>query len=289
MACCKGHAKLWAVLTFVSALLLCGSAVYLFISMQELMVSINFVLLTIAGLQEAGSSLGASASSQLPDAFLEVMRQAAPYLDFASMGPAMIAMVFLMLAGGLGCSASPEQRSFCCAKLFVLLSDVALTLSLAWSLGVTIAALMADRPLLTDQWAGFTAVCTDSLPALQQAVDDAEDAADLLSGSGASFNERVQVLEALAGAQAQLDDFRALCTVLEQVPEQVMSLQGAGLCGLIATLLSFVSVNAFCCAAGCCMRRQQARVAPAPEDAQPPAKGGGELELDDYDADLVGN
>jgi len=153
--------------------------------------------------------------------------------------------------------------------LFVALAELALLVALTWYLGVTSAALMADRPVLTEQWAAFTAVCVEEKPLLQQAVSEAQ-----------------QSVDTLAAAQAQMTDFDELCTALDDVPSQVLRLRGAGLASLVATLLALLAVNSLCCAAGCCCRVRAARVAPEPAPA--PSKPTGHADEEPLDEeDLV--
>ena len=282
-----------ALLTVISALALCGAAVYLFISVHDLVQSLNCIIRLLQRLSRAASSLGASAISRLPAELIDAMRQALPYLDFAAMGPALISMVFLIAAALFGFGFSGEPRSLCCAKCFVVLADIALTLTFGWYLALTAAAFLVDRPVLADQWASFSAVCSTSMPELQTAVDEGRASVD----SMAAYATPGQIATAQARldtASAQLSDFVALCNCLSQVPPQVFQLRGPGLAGLLTTLLAYVAVNSFCCASGCCGRPGRPRVAPGgTEMGKKPPKPGEEDDYsdydDDYDDDLVVN
>merc|ERR1719217_1713952 len=109
MALCRGRRRAWATLTIVSALALCGAAVYLFISVHDVVVSANCVISRLSRLATATSSVGASAVQQLPVDFLDVMKKVMPYLDYAAILPAIISMLFMLLAGSLGCGLRLDQ------------------------------------------------------------------------------------------------------------------------------------------------------------------------------------
>ena len=218
MPVCRGHRKAWSCLTGLSAVALCASAVYLFISMNQLVVAINCVVTTLSRVAEAATDVGDSAVSQLPAAAISFMQNFAPYLDFASMGPALLSMVLLLIATalGFGCGRKSNPKSFICAKCVILLAQGALTITLGFYVALTAAALMADRPLLTDQWAAFTAVCDESLPSLQQAVDDATVAIASLADAGPTAGQLSTAQRQLVRLRAARDDFVTLCDCLDQ-------------------------------------------------------------------------
>lgn len=262
LACCRGKRRLWAFFTLVAGLGLCAAAVYLFICMHELVITLTCTLTKVSVLSRTAETLGATVVGQLPVGFIEGARQAVPYLDFAAIMPALVSTLFLLLAAGLGCGCAREQRSFCCAKCFVLLSELALTLTLAFYVVVVAIALLADRPVLTDQWDAFTNVCSESLPRMQQATTDAQGALEsVVAQSGASPGQRATAQATLDASRAQLSEFEALCECLERVPSAMLALRGPGLAGLLVTLLAYVAVSSLCCAAGCC-RRQPVRIVP---------------------------
>lgn len=291
MGVCTGRRRLWSTLTLLSAIALMAAAVYLFISVHDLVVSLTCVITLLAKLQEVGTSLGASAVDQLPSGFIDTMRLLVPYLDFAAIVPALISTLFLLAAAALGCGCKKGQRTFFCAKCLVLLSELVLAITLAFYVVVAAAALMADRPVLADQWAQFTAVCSDSLPELQAAINDATAAVAQLRSSGATPGQITTAQGDLDRAIAQKDDFVQMCGCLDQVPDQVLGLRGAGLAGLGTTLLAYVAVNGLCCAAGCCRRPASARVAPGDDDLEYiEGDAGAAKEVDEeYDEDLIAN
>merc|ERR1719506_949293 len=71
------------------------------------------------------SSPGQSVATQYPTQLINILAQMAPYLDFASMGPAIISAVLLLFCAILGYGFCGE-RSFCCAKFFVWLTELVL-------------------------------------------------------------------------------------------------------------------------------------------------------------------
>jgi len=274
---CHGRRRTLACLTALTAFGLLGASVYLFIEIQDLVAALSIVSVLLVRLDQ-------TLVAGLPTGALAVAQRLTPYLDFLSMGPAVISMV-LLLGAAAAAVGRQGQRSFCCAKLFVALAELALLVALTWYLGVTSAALMADRPVLTEQWAAFTAVCVEEKPLLQQAVSEAQQSVDTLGASGTP-GATASAQAALAAAQAQMTDFDELCTALDDVPSQVLRLRGAGLASLVATLLALLAVNSLCCAAGCCCRVRAARVAPEPAPA--PSKPTGHADEEPLDEeDLV--
>ena len=278
--CCQGKRRTFAILTALSAFGLLGAAIYLFASIQKLVRSLSTVIRLLKSLSNVATSLGANTVDALPQVAVDAMHHIAPYLDFLSMGPALIAMVWLLLAALLGFGWKKGQRSFCCAKFFVLLSQLSLLLALGWYLLVVSAALLADRPVLSEQWAAFTRVCSDGLGGMQSALSDANAAltnyTDFSSGQATTPGQIATARTQLTQAQRQLDDFNELCSALSAIPEQVLELRGSGAAGLVATLFAYVAVNGLCCAAGCCIR-QPLRVAP-PTRVDPQAARRAELQ-----------
>ena len=265
----KGNRKLFAVLTALTAIGLLACAVYLYLSVRELTLTLTCAFNRLDKLREGTSSIASSALAQLPSGFINVMRQLVPYLDFLSMAPAVCSALFLLGASafgyGFGAPQSTGPQSLVCAKCFVWLSEVALLITLVFYAAVAILALFSDRPVITSQWDAATAVCADALPQLRVAVSDAQAALASLPAA-ATPGQRLTLQSAVDAARGQLGDFEALCECLGKVPAQVVLLQGAGLAGLAATLLALTSVTLLCCNAGCLRTPPGARVAPAPVD-----------------------
>lgn len=211
------------------------------------------------------------------------MRQVAPYIDFLSMLPAIVSMLFLIPASLLGCGFKTRQRSFICAKFFVLLSLLPLVLTFAFYLVLTTLALLSDRPVLTDQWAAFTAVCSNSEEELQAAISSAQAAVAQLQSAGATPGAVKTAQNQLSGAEAQFYDFQKMCGCFDEVLPGLKLLQLPGLLGLLATLIALIAVNSLCVAAGCLCGSAVARVTPADAPASAPAPG--ELKVQDIDDD----
>jgi len=211
----------------------------------------------LTALSSAGGTAGAAAANALPAEIISITTNVVPYFDFASMGPALLAMLFLLLSVSLDCC-----HASCCTKIFIFLCHPFLLGSLTWNIGMLGAGVLADRAVLLDQWAKITAVCTDNLPTLNAALATATtDYADAQT-SGASAAQLAQAQAKLISGQTQFDDFTGLCTCLDQVPTDLKSLIGAGLLGMCASLAAIVAVNGLCCANGCC-RKPKKKVAPA--------------------------
>ena len=286
MGVCAGRRKTWAFLTLLSADLLLAAGVYLFISVHDLVQSLTCVLSIFSDLSSsaAAATIGSAAVSRLPTGFISTSREVVPYLDFAALLPAIFSMLLLLASGALGCGCI-SKKSFYCAKCLVLLSNVALFLTLCFYVVLSTVALLADRPLFTTQWDSFTEVCTDSLPELQLAQVQARNAVDNLIEAGATPGEVATARSSLASAVDQLADFQRMCTCLGEVPPRLLLLRGAGLAGLLTTLFAFVAVNGMCVAAGCC-RKPRSRVAPDDAStAKAPAPTADEDEDEDEDED----
>ena len=204
MGVCKGRPKCWSFLTLMAACMLCAAAVYLFISVNDLVRSLDCVLGLMVSLSAFSTSMGASVVSQLPTNFLDTARQVVPYLDFVALVPALVSMLFLLAAGGLGCIGT---KRFCLAKCFVLLSNFVLLLTLGFYVVISIVALLADRPVFTNQWSQFTDVCSDSLPDMNLAIVQAQNAVNQLSAAGATPGQMSEAQSTLTQAQSQLTDF----------------------------------------------------------------------------------
>ena len=255
--CASKHRRKWAVLATLAAFMLCGSAIFLYISIAPLSKSLNCAISKLSALAASAGSAGATAASAIPAELLSPVKSIVPFFDFASMGPALISMVFLLSAVGFA-----SCNSFCCSKILILLCQPLLVATLAWNVAMVGAALFADRAVLRDQWAKITVVCTTNLPNLNAALATAT--SDLASSEAASASaaQLATAQGALIAAQSQVDDFSEMCTCLDTVLTDVKGLLGAGLLGLCAAILALVAVNGLCCATGCC-RKPKNKVAPA--------------------------
>ena len=242
-----------------------GAAIYLFASIQKLVRSLSTVIRLLKSLSNVTRSSAPTRSANKPQVAVDTRCHIAPYLDSLSMGPALIAMVWLLLAALLGFGWKKGQRLFCCAKVFVLLSQFSLLLALGWYLLVVSAALLADRPVLSEQWAAFTRVCSDGLGGMQSALLDANAAltnyTDFSSGQATTPGRLETARTQLTWRAAAARRFQRAVGAPSAIPEQVLELRGSGAAGLVATLFAYVAVNGLCCAAGCCIRQPLA-VAP---------------------------
>jgi len=262
-SCCAWkHRRKWAGLTLFACLLLLGAAIYLYIAIKPLVLRLTCVLDKMASLISVAGSVGSGVITQLPPDIISAMRAAVPYLDFASMGPAIIGMILFLLSGACGCRSS---KTYCCSKLFIILADIFLVMVFAFYLAIGIAGLLYDKPVFTDQYKIVTDVCIQSLPTLQKALGDAEAAQAAAAANGASPGQLASAQSQLGAAQNQMADFTEMCSCLDELPSELGALTGAGLTGAAAVVLAYIFVNGLCCATGCC---RQPKVAPEEDEEE---------------------
>jgi hypothetical protein len=250
-----GRLRTFAALTAVAGAVLLGAGVFLYIEIEDLHAALGRVSTYMDRLKEPRSSPGAVAVSRLPDRFLDLQRDMVPYLDYLSMAPSIFSAASLLATAGLGVGCGRSRKSgrpnVCCAKCFVVMSNIALACAFIWYLMLCSLALMADRPVLLDEWEDSTRVCIEDRPAIMQAVLDAGSGSLMSVSASAGSSTSPVGSTTLDVAQRQSEDFAALCAELERVPSRLTELRGAALAGLAATVLGLCCVNGLCAAAGC--------------------------------------
>lgn len=263
--CAFRHHRKWIVANVISSFFLCGSAVFLYMSIAPLAASLNCAILKISSLSSSDGA-GKAAAAAIPRQILQPIIQAVPYFDFAAMLPAFISMVVVLLAAGFACCS---DRTFYCSKFWVVVAMPCLLLTLGWYGALLGGGILSDRAIFLDQWNRIAGVCTTSLPMLDQALVDADAALADAERRGATGGELASAKSDMLKGQAQLQDFKELCACLGQVPTNLRALVGAGLLGLAAAIFGLVCINGLCCSTGCCKRpKKRSKVADA-SDGKP--------------------
>ena len=268
--CTSRHMRKWQLLTMLAALAYIGVAIFTFMQMSGLTSLVKDMMpkaiALITGSFSSSLGNGGVLGGINPDILLAVRNYVA-YLDFAAMGPALFSAVMMLLAALISCFSG---SGYCCSKVFIVLSDVFVLLTLGYYLFVAGLGLLHDRPVLTDRWQDILSLCTENRPLLTQALAEAQASIDAASGMTPGTVGTIQAQ--LDYATSALTNFDGLCSDLGSVPLKLQQLTWPGIVGFGVSVTALVLLNGLCCATGCCRSPNAPAKAPrksaiAPEEA----------------------
>ena len=185
-------------------------------------------------------------------ALIDPVREQIDLLNIAVILPAVFAILLLALGALCACRSS---SSACCAKLFMLLSNVVLLVCLIfYSLFAGLAVAMQFETV-TNQLTVVTTLCETTAPTLEQTFQDLT--ATLARASTAppgaiSTADLAEYQQALADARPAFQIFQSTCSCISDIFAEFVNLFVPGVISCVTIIVCFVANNYLCCAAGCC-------------------------------------
>jgi len=256
--CCSFFAvKSWASATLISIVVFAATLGFLFTrvdGLQETTVGMIDVVLDLRNspydaVRDLYASIPADALDQLED-----NKDQAQHLKFAVLGPGILAIVFLFLAGTCPCS-STRKGSYCCTKLFIILADLFLILALVfYAIFAGFAVVIKYAPPAIEEEINEILGLCDTVPAqVQQLVTDNQQALITLQATPGQDPGTINDLQAELNDLATLSDLIGLaCNHLDNFFVEMVDLFLPGLLCVVAIAFAMFCNNTLCCAAGCC-------------------------------------
>ena len=263
MGCCKtGCCSYFAVKTWAFGEL--TACVCILIGVAMMYSAVGPLQDAIVGAADSLYTLLNTDTSALPDGasdFLNAIptgaansvldqRSLLAYFRFAVIGPGLLCVFFLLFAALCPCIPR-KPGSFCCTKLFILLSYVFLLVALIFYIIFTVIPLgLKYAPEeVQEQIRSITSICVATPLGIEQLITDNTLAVEQLTDAGldtSSFTDLLSALTSLSGSLTGVCGFTL---------DALDALNGLFLPGTVC----FVSIGfamyinmSLCCAAGCC-------------------------------------
>jgi len=256
--CCSFFAvQQWAFSNMGAILIFAGGLAYLSLEMdgvQNIFVSLIDVIAamrisTFTAVSDLLADLPADVLDQI-----ETNKSHAKLLRFYVLGPGVLAIVFLFLASLLGCSKG-RKGTYCCTKLFIILSNILLILALVFYsiFAGTAVVINYAPPAIKEHLANIEGLCTQIPAQIKQLAADNMAVLNILETTPGQNQADIAAL------QAEVDEVQRLnaqitigCDSIKQLFDEMIILFLPGLLCVIAIVYALFTNNALCCAAGCC-------------------------------------
>jgi len=256
--CCSFFAvQQWAFSNFGAIIVFCGALAYLALEMEGVQNIFVDLIDVIAAMRISTFTAVADLMGELPPDILdqiEANKSHAKLLRFYVLGPGVLAIVFLALASLLGCSTR-RKGTYCCTKLFVILSNILLILALVFYAIFAGAAVVINYapPAIKENLNSIEGLCTQIPAQIQQLTADNQHAINIFAGTPG------QNQADLAALQLEIDKVTALnvqitlgCDSIKNLFDEMIVVFLPGLLCVIAIVFALFTNNSLCCAAGCC-------------------------------------
>jgi len=201
----------------------------------------------------------------IPEEQLEQIRQLAQLLPAFAISPAVLVLVFLL--SGLACTFRPEGDGYYCAKCFFFFSSLFLLLGVAFYAVIGAVGIIVDFPEVQQVEQGVEQVCTEFIPALSDATDEAlttlkeqrEEYEEVYSDNlpDDAVKELDDLQTTLEVTQATFGHFEDVCECIGTVFPSARALVGPGFGCSVLFFLTFIMTQIQCCYMGCCCRNPE--------------------------------
>jgi len=244
--CCSGYGlKGWAQGNVLAAIIVIASTIPMYVQMNVVAEGLTCIIDNVLALGELGGDAAAVVEA-LPVSILELIKPQVGLLGLASILPAALAAVFMILTSGCGYRTS---SSMCCTKLFALITHVLLILSAVLyivfaALGVVVTLEFAQPILKT-----ITGICDTKIPILGDLAQGAADGLELAKSQGAVPQELQDAVDIIVPTY---EIFEATCGCLVDLLFELAALVAPGATAAVASFYGLYSVHGLCCAANCC-------------------------------------
>lgn len=246
-----------------------GGLVWLMVSVGEFSSTLTCVTTNMADLDKSTDALEVEFDNKLNSGDtqkgIQYLDEALPWVGFFAAIPGGTSLLWLIMVILAVCqSARPDGATFCCTKLFIIISSICLLAAVCLYAVLAIAGLTTDQEPLLSYKAAFIETCDGYEDMLvnqthhyRQLIDDYS--SELETTPESRNYRRSQLMDQLQDAQTQLtlvedtiSTVSVTCVCLVNLFPNLQSLAWPAIGAAAIFSMTLICVQRLCCILGCC-------------------------------------